>query len=83
MVTILIAIIIPVTAFVTGYFTLKGVQLGLNNPSNIQPSDKELTVENYHEPHDEEVNPIQAIFQDKPKEEQDNIINEWFHGVEK
>lgn len=86
MVTILIALFIPVTAFVTGYFTLKGVQLGLNHqstPKLVTPVEDKSQVQDVTSSEQTIENPIQAIFQEKPKDEQDSIINEWFNGAEK
>lgn len=78
MVTILIALCIPITAYVVGYFTLKGVQLGLKHQQEPkQTEQKSQTIEQV-----EENNPVHEVFQDKPKEEQENIINEWFYGAE-
>lgn len=71
MVIILIALCIPLTAFVVGVLVLKALQLGLK--WQIQTEKKE-------EPTMEIKNPIQPIFEAKQTREVENIMDEWFNG---
>jgi hypothetical protein len=69
--TIILALCIPITAIVVGYFTLKAVQLGLRwqietKQQQLPTMDKPL------------VNPIES----KPKVMQmdDSLLDEWING---
>jgi hypothetical protein len=74
--TIILALCIPVTAIVTGFFVLKAVQLGLR--WQIQTAKQE-------QPSMEIQNPIQLIVeerqQEKQEKEQANILYEWLNGA--
>ncbi|MEN2765769.1 hypothetical protein [Ornithinibacillus xuwenensis] len=69
MVALILAICVPVTAFVTGYFTLKGVKVGLGTeePKII------------HKEADEEEE------QEEPQENTElaSMLSEWINGAEK
>jgi hypothetical protein len=76
MVTIL-ALCIPLTAFVVGFLVLKSVQLGLRwQIQTTQQKPPELNLPN----------PIQPIVEAKQAEQQgkemQNILDEWVNGVE-
>lgn len=71
MVTITLALLIPVSIVATGFFVLKAVQLGLRWQMEIKKEEK---------PTMEVKNPIQPIIQQRQEKEQTNILNEWFHG---
>jgi hypothetical protein len=73
--TIILALCIPLTAFVVGFLVLKSVQLGLR--WQIQTSKQE-------QPTLEIQNPMQPIIearqQEKQEKEQANILYEWLNG---
>lgn len=70
---IILALCIPVTAMVTGFFVLKGVQLGLEIQKPKETPVKEI-MEVVEKPQQQpETKPIQI----------DEILNEWLNGGEK
>ncbi|MFC5775153.1 hypothetical protein [Ectobacillus antri] len=73
---ITLALLIPVTALVTGYFTLKAVQLGLRWQIEVrseQPPSMETPVTQ-----------VQRVVQErqefKDTQEQIAVMNEWLNG---
>lgn len=68
---IILALCIPVTAMVTGFFVLKGVRLGLDLTPKEQPI-KEV-IKEVEKPQQPATKPIQI----------DEILNEWLNGGEK
>jgi hypothetical protein len=74
-VVIILALCIPITAIVVGYFTLKGVQLGLR--WRIQTEQNQLPTMD---------KPVMNPFESKPKHPQngdlldENILQEWLNG---
>lgn len=71
---IIIALLIPVVAIATGFFTLKGVQLGLRWQMEVK-HEQMPTMETPKVP-----NPIANIMESKQSKEQDNILFEWLNG---
>jgi hypothetical protein len=69
---IILALCIPVTALVTGFFTLKGVHLGLKWQYEIKHEEKPSMVI---------PNPVEPILEARQKERQENLLNEWLNGV--
>lgn len=78
MVTILLALCIPLTAFVVGVLTLKSVQLGLK--WQIQTAKQEIPTLEVKNPIGEAIENHQL---QKRTVEQENILAEWLNGVEK
>lgn len=68
-------LLIPLMAYLTGYFTLKAYTLGLKHNYEIR-HDIEPT---------EIVNPVRKFFDnkkdEKAEEEQFNLIDEWINGA--
>ncbi|MFE3973180.1 MULTISPECIES: hypothetical protein [unclassified Peribacillus] len=71
---IILAVCIPVTAIVTGFFTLKAVQLGLRWQMETK-QEKPPTMETPKIP-----NPIAPIIEAKQERETASIFNEWVYG---
>ena len=72
--TIILALCIPITAIVVGFFVLKAVQLGLR---------WQIETKNEQKPTMELKNPIEPIIQSKQEKEQINLLHEWINGEEK
>lgn len=74
MVEAILALCIPLTALVVGYFTLKAVQLGLR--WQIETKQQQLPTMD---------KPVINPFESKPKEVEidDNILDEWINGPKK
>lgn len=79
MVTIILALCIPVTAIVTGFLTFKALQLGLR--WNIELKKEQTPTL--------EVNPIKPIIEAKKEKEvfeqekqTNSILHEWLNGEE-
>jgi hypothetical protein len=69
---IILALCIPITAIVVGYFTLKAVQLGLR--WQIETKQQQLPTMD---------KPVVNPFESKPKEPitmDENILHEWLNG---
>ena len=69
---IILALCIPLTALVTGYFTLKSVQLGLR--WQMETKQQQLPTMD---------TPVVNPFESKPKEQvviNDNVLHEWLNG---
>lgn len=77
MVTAILILCIPITAFITGYFTLKAYRLGITHNYNLKHDTEPVKEDSLTE----------SIFNFKSKENkpQDTtqIINEWLNGEEK
>lgn len=71
---IILAMCIPVTAIVTGFFTLKALQLGLRWKMEIK-QEKPPTMETPKIP-----NPIAPIMEAKQEKETASVFNEWLNG---
>lgn len=56
MVTLILALCIPVTAYVTGFFVIKGVKVGMGL------EEPETVYKEQEKPKEEQENPIPAIF---------------------
>lgn len=69
----ILALCIPVTALVTGYFTLKGVHMCLKWQYELKHEEKPVM---------DVSEPIANLFKtnEKPKTETANILNEWLNG---
>jgi hypothetical protein len=72
-VTIILALIIPVVILATGFLTFKSVQLGLRWQIEVR-QEKPPTLEVN--------NPIQPVMEAKQEKEVSNILEEWFNGAE-
>jgi hypothetical protein len=79
MVTIILALCIPVTAIVTGFFVLKSIQLGLK--WQIETKQEQIPTL--------QVNPIAPIIKAKQEKESmqqeketTSILHEWLNGEE-
>jgi len=74
---IILALCIPVTALVTGFFVLKAVHLGLR--WQIETKQEQMpTMETPKIP-----NPLAGFTEARQEKEQASVFNEWFNGVEK
>jgi hypothetical protein len=78
MVTIILAICIPVTAIVTGFLTFKSVQLGLRWQIETK-QEQQPTLNTPIQPIIEKVEQKQA---EKQEKEANSIFNEWVNGAE-
>jgi hypothetical protein len=72
-VTIILALIIPVVILATGFLTFKSVQLGLRWQIEVR-QEKPPTLE--------VKNPIAPVFEAKQEKEVESIIGEWLNGTE-
>lgn len=71
---IILALCIPVTALVTGFFTLKAVQLGLR--WKIETKQEQMpTMETPKIP-----NPIAPFVEARQEKESASVFNEWLNG---
>lgn len=76
MVTATLILCIPITAFITGYFTLKAYKLGITHNYNlkhdIEPKESSVHMKDIFRVKEE----------DKPQDTTE-ILNEWLNGEEK
>lgn len=70
--TIILALCIPVTSLVTGFFVLKAVQLGLR---------WQIQTKQEQQPTMEIKNPITPVLHQRQEKEQTNILAEWLNGA--